>query len=89
MKFKDMITDTPYRITKGNSDGSLLVGDIISIDSKDRCIDIWDGKNSGSFTVDDLNIPSVVDFDCEDASDDYTIYVSRWATECHKVCSHG
>ena len=79
MKLADMLPDTPYKITKDNSDKSLVVGDIISVD--DDGINIWDGNDSGSFTPDDLKISSIVDFECEDASDECEIVVTKWSKE--------
>ena len=57
-----MTPDVAYRVTKGNTDGSINVGDIIYVDKEDGYIVIprWDKK----FNKEELT-KSVTDFECE------------------------
>ena len=57
-----MKTDTAYRVTKGNTDGSINVADIVYVDKEDDSIVVprW-GKR---FNKEELT-KSVTDFECE------------------------
>ena len=57
-----MKIDTAYKVTKGNTDGSIQVDDIVYVDKEDDSIVVprW-GKR---FTKDELT-DSVTDFECE------------------------
>ena len=54
--------DTAYKVTKGNTDGSINVDDIVYVDREDGSIVVprWDKR----FTKDELT-DSVTDFKCE------------------------
>ena len=57
-----MKLDTAYKVTKGNTDGSVLTGDVIFIDGKDGALVVpmangWFEKNEQT--------QSVMDFECE------------------------
>ena len=57
-----MNLDTAYKVTKGNTDGSIKVDDIVYVDKEDDSIVIprW-GKR---FNKEELT-KSVIDFECE------------------------
>lgn len=57
-----MNPDVVYKVTKGNTDGSIKVNDIIYVDKEDGSIVVprWDKR----FTKDELT-DSVTDFKCE------------------------
>ena len=57
-----MIPDVAYKVTKGNTDGSIKVGDIIYLDKGDGSLVVprW-GKR---FNKEELT-DSVTDFECE------------------------
>ena len=57
-----MTPDVAYRVTKGNTDGSIKIDDIIYVDEEDGSIVIprWDKR----FNKDKLT-ESVTDFECE------------------------
>ena len=57
-----MKPDTAYKVTKGNTDGSIQVDDIVYVDKEDGSIVVprWDKR----FTKDELT-DSVTDFECE------------------------
>ena len=57
-----MKPDTAYRVTKGNTDGSFKVNDIIYVDKEDGSIVVprWDKR----FNKEEL-ADSVTDFECE------------------------
>ena len=57
-----MKPDTAYKVTKGNTEGSIKVDDIVYVDKEDDSIVVprW-GKR---FTKDELT-KSVTDFECE------------------------
>ena len=57
-----MKPDTAYKVTKGNTDGSINVDDIIYVDKEDGSIVVprWDKK----FNKEELT-KSVTDFECE------------------------
>ena len=57
-----MKPDTAYRVTKGNTDDSIKVDDIVYVDKEDGSIVIprWDKR----FNKEEL-IDSVTDFECE------------------------
>ena len=57
-----MTPDVAYRVTKGNTDGSINVDDIIYVDKDDGSIVVprWDKK----FNKEELT-NSVTDFECE------------------------
>ena len=57
-----MKPDTAYKVTKGNTDGSIKVDDIIYVDKVDGSIVVprWNKK----FTKEELT-KSVTDFECE------------------------
>lgn len=54
--------DTAYKVTKGNTEGSINVDDIIYVDKDDGSIVVprWEKR----FTKDELT-DSVIDFECE------------------------
>ena len=54
--------DTAYKVTKGNTDGSIKVDDIVYVDREDDSIVVprWNKR----FTKDELT-DSVTDFECE------------------------
>lgn len=57
-----MKPDVVYKVTKGNTDGSIKVDDIVYIDKEDGSIVVprWDKR----FTKEELT-KSVIDFECE------------------------
>ena len=57
-----MTPDVAYRVTKGNTDGSIKIDDIIYVDNEDGSIVIprWNKK----FNKEELT-KSVTDFECE------------------------
>lgn len=57
-----MKPDTAYKVTKGNTDGSIQVDDVVYVDKEDGSIVMprWDKR----FTKDELT-DSVTDFECE------------------------
>ena len=57
-----MTPDTAYKVTKGNTDGSIKVDDIIYVDKEDGSIVIprWDKR----FNKEELT-DSIADFECE------------------------
>lgn len=57
-----MKPDTAYKVTKGNTDGSINVDDIIYVDKEDGSIVVprWDKR----FNKEELT-DSVIDFECE------------------------
>ena len=57
-----MKPDTAYKVTKGNTEGSIKIDDIVYVDKEDDSIVVprW-GKR---FTKDELT-KSVTDFECE------------------------
>ena len=57
-----MKPDTAYRVTKGNTDGSINVDDIVYVDKEDGSVVVprWDKK----FNKEELT-KSVTDFECE------------------------
>ena len=57
-----MTPDVAYRVTKGNTDGSINVDDIIYVDKEDGSIVVprWDKR----FNKEEL-ADSVTDFECE------------------------
>ena len=57
-----MKPDVAYKVTKGNTDGSIQVDDIVYLDNYDGSIVVprWDKR----FTKDEL-ADSVTDFECE------------------------
>ena len=57
-----MTPDVAYKVTKGNTDGSIKVDDIIYVDKEDGSIVVprWDKK----FNKEELT-NSVTDFECE------------------------
>lgn len=57
-----MKTDVAYKVTKGNTDGSIQVDDIVYIDKEDGSIVVprWDKR----FNKEELT-DSVTDFECE------------------------
>ena len=57
-----MKPDTAYKVTKGNTDGSINVDDIIYVDKGDGSIVVprWDKR----FNKEELTV-SVTDFECE------------------------
>lgn len=70
-----------YRVTKNNSEGSLLVGNIISFTADEQCIDVWASADNDSCDSKGITNPDTIDFECEEA-DDYIIYVSKYSMEC-------
>ena len=60
---KNMKHNTAYRVTKGNTDGGIVAGDIVSYDSS--YLVMWDGKDTGMYDSKDLSDPHVSDFECE------------------------
>ena len=58
-----MKPDVVYKVTKGNTDGSIKVDDIVYIDNEDGSIVVprW-GKR---FNKEELTKKSVIDFECE------------------------
>ena len=57
-----MRSDTAYRVTKGNTDGSINVDDIVYVDKEDGSVVVprWDKR----FNKEELT-DSVTDFECE------------------------
>ena len=57
-----MTPDVAYKVTKGNTDGSIKVDDIIYVDKEDGSVVVprWDKK----FNKEELT-KSVTDFECE------------------------
>ena len=57
-----MKLDTAYKVTKGNTDGSINVDDIIYVDKEDGSIVVprWDKR----FNKEELT-ESVIDFECK------------------------
>ena len=57
-----MTPDVAYRVTKGNTDGSINVDDIVYVDKEDGSVVVprWDKK----FNKEELT-KSVTDFECE------------------------
>lgn len=57
-----MKPDTAYKVTKGNTEGSIKVDDIVYVDKEDGSIVVprWDKR----FIKDELT-DSVIDFECE------------------------
>ena len=57
-----MKPDVVYKVTKGNTDGSIKADDIVYIDKEDGSIVVprWDKR----FTKEELT-KSVIDFECE------------------------
>ena len=57
-----MKPDVAYKVTRGNTDGSIQVDDIVYVDKEDGSIVVprWDKR----FTKDELT-ESVTDFECE------------------------
>ena len=55
-------TDTLYRVTKGNSDGSILAGDIIRLSSRDGSL--WNncGGNQGGWLDANELTPEIMNF---------------------------
>ncbi len=80
MKSK-LLPDTVYRVTKGNTDGSIEAGDIIYIDKNDGSL--VNCKANGWLNKDEL-VPKVMDFEYEPA-DDYEVVRERWKTYIKRV----
>lgn len=79
---KTMKHNTVYRVTKGNTDGGIVAGDMVSYDSK-RLV-MWDGKDTGMYDSKDLSDPRISDFECEAAEDYQLVKIGR-AEICHKI----
>lgn len=60
---KTMKHNTVYRVTKGNTDGGIVAGDIVSYDSS--YLVMWDGEDTGVYDSKDLSDPRISDFECE------------------------
>ena len=58
--------DTPYRVTKGNTDGCVIVGDILYIDGKTGKLVV---NHGGGWLEPDELTPEVMDFEAEIAED--------------------
>ena len=58
-----MKPDVVYKVTKGNTEGSINVDDIIYVDKEDGSIVVprWDKR----FNKEELTNKSVIDFECE------------------------
>ena len=56
-----MQTDTVYRVTKGNTDGSIRAGDLIYIDSRDDSLVL---PGEGWLCKEELT-PTVMGFECK------------------------
>lgn len=68
-----MEKDKAYRVTKGNTDGGILKGDILYIDSRNDDL-ILSGSDGGWYSKnEELQDRTVTDFQCEIA-DDYRIF---------------
>ena len=83
MRFQDMNPYVPYRVVKGNTNGGIVEGDIISCSFGRETLKIWAGKDIRVYGRDSLAIFSIIDFECEPA-DDYELVVSKWKTKCRK-----
>lgn len=57
-----MNLDTAYKVTKGNTDGSIKVDDIIYVDKGDGSIVVPKGKG---WINKNEQTPEVMDFECE------------------------
>ena len=57
-----MKLDTAYKVTKGNTEGSIKVDDIVYVDKEDDSIVV--PRRGKRFTKDELT-KSVTDFECE------------------------
>lgn len=66
----NMQKDTMYKVTRGNTDGSIQAGDLIYIDKSSGML--VNPKAKGWLTPDELT-PSVMDFQCERVPN-YKIY---------------
>ena len=55
--------DVAYKVTKGNTEGSIKVDDIVYLDKEDGSVVVprWDKR----FNKEELTNKSVIDFECE------------------------
>lgn len=83
MTLKEMKPHVAYRITKGNSDGGLQVGDIVSLATSPKMLVAWIGYSSGAYDEKDLSDSTISDFECEVAND-YVICISNYRLSCRK-----
>lgn len=71
-KYSNMKKDVVYRVTKGNTDGGIMIGNLLFIDSRDDSL-VLASSHGGWYTKDDeLMIDTVTDFECEIA-DEYLV----------------
>jgi hypothetical protein len=62
VSYREMTPDQVYLVTRGNTDGSILTGDAIFMDSQTKEI-----CGVGHLSVEDLSDNSMTDFECEKA----------------------
>ena len=79
---KNMENDVVYRVTKGNTDGGIKAGDIVSLNSK--TLIVWAGRYTGAYDKTDLKNPKITDFDFE-VADDYRIFKTIRKISCKKI----
>ncbi len=94
MVYEEMEKDVAYRVTKGNTDGGILAGDIIYIDSRSEDL-VMVGPCGGWYSkTDELLEDDVTDFHCE-LADEYRVLVHGLAksvvlkSELEKVLARG
>ena len=67
--------DVVYRVRKGNTDGSVLIGDIVVLLSLDGSLNLF-GEYGGWLEKDELT-PEIMDFEA-DVIDDYELCSGSW-----------
>ena len=70
-----MKPDVVYVVTKGNTDGSVLNGDIVVLASEDGSLNLY-GYHSGWLDKNELT-PEIMDFKAEESTD-YEFYKDKW-----------
>jgi len=71
MTYEEMKPDCAYRVTKGNTDGGIIEGDVLYIDSERGDLFMM---NCGWYSKDDdLQEKDVTDFECE-VAEDYRVF---------------
>ena len=75
MRTMEIKPDVAYRVTKGNTDGSLVLGDIIYLDGVDGSLNLC-GAFGGWHDKEELT-PEIMDFEAEEATD-YEFFRDSW-----------
>ena len=67
--------DVVYRVTKGNTDGCVEIGDILVLDGEDSSLNIF--ITGGGWLDKEELTPEIMDFEAEEATD-YEYFKDRW-----------